>query len=209
MEAQGFIVLGWSEAGWAHFFTKSPVRTPDDMRKLKMFVWAGDDQYAELWKKAGFNSVPLPSTEIETALQTGLVNAVTINPQGILLLQWYRQVHYMTDFKWAVVLGGIAISKSTWEKIPAEIRPAMRQAALKAAQRLRDFSRQTDQSDVEALKKNGVEVVSVDEKTLDEWRRLVESVLTQVRGSYLPAESLDTALKLRDQCGRQAGEAGK
>ncbi|MGA2229157.1 MAG: TRAP transporter substrate-binding protein DctP, partial [Syntrophobacteraceae bacterium] len=54
MEAKGFIVLGWSEAGWAHFFTKSPVRTPDDMRKLKMFVWAGDDQYAELWKKAGF-----------------------------------------------------------------------------------------------------------------------------------------------------------
>ena len=209
MEAKGFIVLGWSEAGWAHFFTKSPVRTPDDMRKLKMFVWAGDDQYAELWKKAGFNPVLLPSTEIANALQTGLVNAVTINPQGILLLQWYRQVHYMTDFKWAVFLGGIVISKSTWEKIPAEIHPAVRQAAIKAAQRIRDLSRRTDQSDVEALKKNGVEVVSVDEETLNEWRRLVESVLPQVRGSYLPAESLDTALKLRDQCRRQAGEAGK
>ena len=209
MEAKGFIVLGWSEAGWAHFFTKSPVRTPDDMRKLKMFVWAGDDQYVELWKKAGFNPVPLPSTEIATALQTGLVNAVTINPQGILLLQWYRQIHYMTDFKWAVFLGGIVISKSTWEKIPAGIRPAVRQAALKAALRLRDFSRQADQSDVEALKKNGVEVVSVDEKTLNEWRRLIESVLPQVRGSYLPAESLDTAMKLKDQCRRQAGEAGK
>ena len=24
MEAKGFIVLGWSEAGWAHFFTKLP-----------------------------------------------------------------------------------------------------------------------------------------------------------------------------------------
>jgi TRAP-type transport system periplasmic protein len=36
MEAKGFIVLGWSEAGWAHFFTKSPVRTPDDMRKLSL-----------------------------------------------------------------------------------------------------------------------------------------------------------------------------
>ena len=115
----------------------------------------------------------------------------------------------MTDFKWAVFLGGIVISKSTWEKIPAEIRPALRQAALNAAQRLSDFSRQTYQSDVETLKKNGVTVVSVDEKTLTEWRRLVESVLPQVRGSYLPAESLDTALKLRDQCRRQAGEAGK
>ena len=209
IEAKGFIVLGWSQAGWAHFFTKSPVRTPDDMRKLKMFVWAGDDQYAELWKKAGFQPVPLPSTEIATALQTGLVNAVTINPQGILLLQWYKHVSYMTDFKWAVFMGGIVISKSTWEKIPAEIRPALRQAALKASQRFREFSIKTDQSDIETLKKNGVQVISVDEKTLNEWRSLVESVLPQVRGSYLPAESLDAALKLRDQCRGKTGEAGK
>jgi len=30
-----------------------------------------------------------------------------------------------------------------------------------------------------------------------------------VRGSYLPADILDTAMKLRDQCRQQAGEAGK
>ena len=209
MEAKGFIVLGWSDAGWAHFFTESPVRTPDDMRKLKMFVWEGDSQYTELWKKAGFNPVPLPSAEIASALQTGLVNAVTINPQGIVLLQWYRQLKYMTDFKWAAFLGGIVISKSTWEKIPAPIRPAVRQAAAKAAQRLRAFSRSTEQSDIETLKKNGVKVVSVDEETLNEWRRLIESVLPQVRGSYLPVEAFDAAIKVRDQCQRQTGEAGK
>lgn len=209
MEDKGFIVLGWSEGGWAHFFSKSPVKTPDDMRKLKMFVWAGDDQYAELWKKAGFNPVPLPSTEIATALQTGLVNAVTINPQGILLLQWYKHVSYMTEFKWAVFLGGIVISKSAWEKIPADIRPAIKQSAVKASGRLREFSRRTDQSDVETLKKNGVQVVPVDEKTLKEWRDLVEGVLPKVRGTYLPGDTLDTALKLRDQCRRQAGGAAK
>ena len=209
MEAKGFIVLGWPDGGWTHFFTKSPVRTPDDLKKLKMFVGAGDDQYVELVKKAGFNPVPLPSTEIATALQTGLVNAITMTPQGVLLLQWYKQLSYMTDLKWAVLLGGIVITKSAWEKIPVEIRPAIRQASLKASQRMREFSRQTEQRDIDALKKNGVQVVSVDEKVLDEWRRLIEGVLPQVRGSYVPAETLDTALKLRDQCRRQAGKAGK
>ena len=209
MEAKGFILLGWSDAGWAHFFTKSPVRTPDDMRKLKMFIWSGDDQYAEVWKKAGFHPVPLPATEIATALQTGLVNAVTINPQGILLLQWYKHVSYMTEFNWAVFLGGIVVTKSAWEKIPVEIRPALRRSALKASQRLREFSRRTDQSAIETLEKNGVKVVSVDEETLNEWRRLIESVLPQVRGSYVPAEPLDTAMELRNQCRRQAGKAGK
>ncbi|MGO9022274.1 MAG: TRAP transporter substrate-binding protein DctP [Syntrophobacteraceae bacterium] len=209
MEAKGFIILGWSDGGWAHFFTKSPVRTPNDLKKLKMFVGAGDDQYTELVKKAGFNPVPLPSTEIATGLQTGLVNAITMTSQGVLLLQWYKQLNYMTDLKWAVLLGGIVITKSAWEKIPVEIRPLLRQASLKATQRMREFSRQTDQRDLDALKKNGVEVISIDEKVLDEWRRLIEGVLPEVRGSYVPAGPLDTALKFRDQCRLQAGKAGK
>ncbi len=182
IEAKGFVVLGWTDGGWAHFFTKSPVRTPDDLKKLKMYVGTGDDQYVELVKKAGFNPVPLPSTEIATALQTGLVDAITMSSQGVLLLQWYKQLNYMTDLKWAVLLGGIVITKSAWEKIPVEIRPAIRQASLKASQRMREFSVQTEQKDIDALKNNGVEIVAVDGKVLDEWRRLIEGIIPQVRG---------------------------
>ena len=47
--------------------------------------------------------MPLPSTEIATALQTGLVNAITMSPQGVLLMQWQKQLNYMTDLNWAVV----------------------------------------------------------------------------------------------------------
>lgn len=205
LEAKGFILLGWSDAGWVHFFTKSPVKTPEDMKKQKMFIWAGDDQYIELWKKAGFNPVPLPSTEISTALQTGLVNAVTSNAQGVVLLQWYKQVSYMSDLKWALFLGGIVVTKSTWEKIPAEVRPLLKEAALKACKRLREFSRQSEPRDIDVLRKHGVEVVPVDAAALDQWRKLIDGTLQQVRGAYVPAEPLDVALKLRDQCRRRTG----
>lgn len=208
IEAKGFVVLGWSEGGWAYFFTKTPVRTPDDMKKMKMFVWAGDDEYTELWKTAGFNPVPLPSTEISTALQTGLVNAVTSNFQGVLLLQWYKQVKYMTQMKWAQILGGIVITKASWNKIPAELRPAIKESALKACKRLRDFARQSDQKDLEVLKKHGLQVVTVDDGVLSEWRKLIDGVIPKVRGSYVPANNLDKALKLRDQCRAQSGKAG-
>jgi TRAP-type C4-dicarboxylate transport system substrate-binding protein len=207
LAAKGFILLGWSDAGWAHFFTKSPVRTPDDMKKLKMFVWAGDDRYTELWKKAGFNPVPLPSTEISTALQTGLVNAVTSTVQGVVLLQWYRQVTYMSDLKWAVLLGAIVVTRQTWDKIPADVRPALREAARKACQRLSEFSRQSESRDIAVLQKHGVQVVAVDNTVLAQWRQLIDGVLPQVRGSYVPAEYLDAALKQRDQCRRQ--QAGR
>ena len=209
IDSKGFVLLGLSDGGWLHFFTQSPVKTPEDMKRLKMFVWAGDDQYAELWKKAGFHPVPLPGTEISTALQTGLVNAVTVTPQGALLLQWYKQVHYMSEFKWAVLLGGMVISKSSWDKIPAEVRPAIKASALKACLRLRDFARQSESRDTEVLKQHGVEIVPVSDAVLGEWRQLIEGVLPHVRGSYVAAEPLDKAMKLRDQCRRSAGGAGK
>ena len=208
IEDKGFVLLGWSDAGWAHFFTKEPVRTPEDMKKLKMFVWAGDDRYAELWKKAGFNPVPLPSTEISTALQTGLVNAVTSTVQGVVLLQWYRQIKYMTDLNWAVFLGAIVLPKKTWDAIPADVRPALKEAARKACRRLSEFSRQSEARDIAVLQKHGVQVVAVDSAVLDQWRKLIDTVLPQVRGSFLPAEYLDAALKRRDQCRLQAGKAG-
>ena len=207
LEAKGFILLDWTDAGWAHFFSKSPVRTPDDMKKLKMFVWAGDDRYVELWKKAGFNPVPLPSTEISTALQTGLVNAVTSTVQGVVLLQWYKQVKYMSDLKWAVLLGGVVITKSAWEKIPADVRPAIKEAARTACRRLSTFSRQSESKDIEVLKQQGIEVIHVEGAALDGWRQLIDGVIPQVRGSYVPEAPLSTALKLRDQCRRQAGKA--
>ena len=207
LEAKGFILLGWTDAGWAHFFTKAPVKSPDDMKKLKMFVWAGDDRYVELWKKAGFNPVPLPSTEISTALQTGLVNAVTSTVQGVVLLQWYKQMKYMSDLKWAVLLGGVVVTKATWEKIPADVRPAIKEAARNACKRLSEFSRQSEPKDIEVLKQQGIEVVHVEGAALDQWRQLIDGVVKEVRGSYVPAEPLDTAIKLRAGCRRQAGKA--
>jgi len=206
LAAKGFILLGWSDAGWAHFFTQTSVRTPDDMKKLKMFVWGGDDRYVDLWKKAGFNPVPLPSTEISTALQTGLVNAVTSTAQGAVLLQWYKQVNHMTDLNWALFLGGIVVTKSTWEKIPSDLRPIFKESAREACRRLSEFSRQSELKDIDVLKKHGVEVVPVDADALSQWRKLIDGILPQVRGSYVPAEFVDAALKLRDQCRQHTGK---
>jgi TRAP-type C4-dicarboxylate transport system substrate-binding protein len=208
MEAKGFVLLGWTDAGWAHFFTKTPVRTPEDMKQLKMFVWAGDDRYVELWKKAGFNPVPLPSTEISTALQTGLVNAVTSTVQGVVLMQWYKQVDSMCDLKWAVFLGGIVVAKSTWDKIAADVRPAIKEAAQDACRRLSKFSRQSESRDIDVLKQQGVKVVPVDASATAQWRQLIDGVLPQIRGTYVPEKSLEAVIQMRDRCRRQAGKGG-
>ncbi|MFI5142408.1 MAG: TRAP transporter substrate-binding protein DctP [Thermoanaerobaculales bacterium] len=204
---KGFIVLGWADAGWVHFFARSPVVTPDDLRRQKLFNWAGDSRAVEVWKAAGFNPIPLPSTEISTALQTGLVTALPTTVQAALLLQWFTHAPYMTDLNWAVLLGGIVVSKAAWEKVPAPLRPALRAAALEAAAKLREQTRSEASADVVAMSKRGLKVVHVDATAEAAWRKTVEAAYPKVRGSYVPAAVFDAALALRDEY--RASGAGK
>ena len=55
---KGFVVLFWTDAGWVRFFSKKPVSRPDDLRKLKLFTWAGSPDQVEIYKAAGFNAIP-------------------------------------------------------------------------------------------------------------------------------------------------------
>jgi len=193
LEAKGFVILNWVDGGWVRFFTKTPVARPDDLKPLKLFAWAGDPEAIEIWKSSGFNPIPLPSTEISTALQTGLVSALPTTPQAAVLLQWYTHARNMTDVRWNILLGATLISKATWEKIPAASRPALLAAARDAGRRLREETRKAGQRDVEAMQKRGLNVVAIDAAGEALWRATAESAYDRIRGKIIPAEAFDEA----------------
>ncbi|HSD29911.1 MAG TPA: TRAP transporter substrate-binding protein DctP [Vicinamibacteria bacterium] len=210
LEAKGYVVLNWADAGWVHFFTRKPVAVPEDLRKLKLFSWAGDAESVEVWRSAGFNPVPLPSTEITTALQTGLVEAIGAPPQVAVITQYFNHARYMTDLRWQLLQGATVITKATWEKIPADLRPALLKVSQEDGARLRKDVRDSEARDVEAMKKRGLTVVPVSAAQQAEWQKLTESVYPQVRGKILPAEAFDEAMRYRDEYRKQRGAtAGK
>jgi len=207
LEAKGYVVLNWADAGWVHFFTTKPVAVPDDLRKLKLFSWAGDAEAVEIWRSAGFNPVPLPSTEIATALQTGLVEALGAPPQVTVISQYFTHARYMTDFRWQLLQGATIITKATWEKIPAELRPTLLKASQDDGARLRKDVRDSEARDIEAMKKRGLTVVPVSAAQKAEWQKLTESIYPQIRGKVLPAEAFDEAMRYRDEYRKQRGAA--
>lgn len=206
--AKGFLVLGWTDAGFAHFFAKSPVRTPEDLKSQKLFVWAGDDMVVELWKSAGYNPVPLPSTEISTALQTGLVTALASPPQAAVLLQWYREANHMTKINWGVLVGGLVVTKATWDQVPASVRPALEESARRTMSRLTALTRESQARDIEAMTRRGLKVVELDPPVLGQWRSLVEGIYPTLRGKFIPAGAFDAGMAARDACRAKTGKAG-
>jgi len=205
LEAKGFVVLNWADGGWVRFFSQRPVAVPDDLRALKLFSWAGDNESVEIWRAAGFNPVPLPSTEIATALQTGLVNALGAPPQVAVITQYYNHARNMTDLQWQLLLGATIISKATWEKIPADLRPALLDAAREGGRRLQEEIRNSGEKDVLAMRKRGLNVVAVDARAREAWRKTAEGMYPRIRGTIVPADAFDEALRYRDEYRKQQG----
>jgi TRAP-type C4-dicarboxylate transport system substrate-binding protein len=134
IESRGYVVLNWGDVGWVHFFTTRPANRLGDIRKMKLFTWAGGDNGEfELWKANGFQAVPLAATDILRGLPTGLIEAVPTTPLYALLDQSFGIARNMIDVKWAPLIGATVITRHLWDSLPATQRTEMMKAAREAA----------------------------------------------------------------------------
>lgn len=198
IEAKGFKVLNWADGGWVHTFTKKPARTPDEVRRMKLFTSAGDPETERLYKDFGFQVVPLSLTDMATSLQTGMIEAFSTVPLFAELQESYKLAPYMIDVLWMPLVGGTVISQKTWEQIPATYRPAMIEAAHSAGTRLRSDIRAMGDEAVRAMTTRGLQVIAVDAATRELWQSSAERAYPQLRGSYCPADLFDEVVRLRD-----------
>ena len=88
-ESKGYRVLAWADVGWVYWFSREPARVPDDMRKQRIFTWAGDPHSPRLWKAAGFQPVSLSAVDVLPSLQTKLIDAVDASPLTVASFQWF------------------------------------------------------------------------------------------------------------------------
>ncbi len=193
---KGYVVLFWADVGWLRFFTKEPVLHPEDLKRLKIFAWAGDNYQVDLTKSLGYQPVPLASSDILPGLQTGLISAVSVAPFYALAGQVYGPARHMLDLNWAPLVGATVISKKAWDAIPEETRQAMMKAAATAGDQMRARGRAEAEQSVEAMKKRGLMVQAVSPQVEAEWRRLAEQVYPKIRGGMVPAEMFDEVVRL-------------
>jgi TRAP-type C4-dicarboxylate transport system substrate-binding protein len=191
MEKAGFVVLFWSDAGWVRYFSKQPMLTPEDLKKFKLFTWAGDADLVQLWKSAGYQPVPLETADIVPMLDTGLINCVPAPPIVALATQIYDRAPHMLELNWAPLTGALVIRKAAWDKLPADAKPVLRKAALEAGIANKTQGRAESDKAVEAMKSRGLTVHPVSPELDAQWREAVEAFYPKLKGKFVPAEIFD------------------
>ncbi|NQT96725.1 MAG: TRAP transporter substrate-binding protein DctP [Candidatus Marinimicrobia bacterium] len=193
----GFVILNWGDVGWAYWFTREPLRTPNDLKGMRIFTWAGDYETPELWRNAGYKSAQLAYLDVLSGLQTGLIDAIATPPIITLANQYFGPANHMLDMKWGLVTGGTVIYRSVWEKIKPEYREAMMTIAEEIGLKQQKVNREIDGKAIETMREYGLEIYhpSVSEKQA--WIELTRSFYPDIRGSLIPTEIFDRVINLK------------
>ncbi len=196
LAAKGYVVLFWGDSGWVRFFSTQPVIHPADLRKLKIFAWAGDTHEYDIWKTAGFNPVSLETAGVMQGFLSGTISAIDTPPIFALACQIDGQAKHMLELNWAPLVGAMVVRAKSWDRVPPESRQFLLEAAAETGQRVKTEGRAENDRAVQAMVRRGLQVHKVTPEIEEEWRTEAAKVQNLIRGEIVPPDVYDEAQRL-------------
>lgn len=175
MDQAGVMVLAdtWLAGGFVS--KKKCILEPDDVKGQKLR--AAGKAFNQMLDAAGATITSMPSSEIYSGLQTGVLDGANTSSSSLVSYRIYEQVECLTapgkNALW-VMYEPILMAKSSFEKLDDGQKLELMKAAGKAEQYASDASKDADHKLVEAYKKAGVEVVEMSAEQAAMWRAIAD-----------------------------------
>lgn len=195
LEARGYVLLNWGHGGWLQIFSKQPVQTVADLKRVRLYTSAGDDRMTQWYKANGFQPRAMAMTDILTGLSTGMLDAMPTTPLAAMSFQWHKQTPFMLDTGIAPVVGATVIARRAWDAMTPADRTALQDSARRLEAQLRAS---VPQQDALAVTLMGTQGLKTTKAAGPEWQQMAASLASTMRGQMVPADIFDLALKARD-----------
>src|SRR5262245_56200147 len=125
MEAHGLKVLTLADGGsLAVLNSKRPVKTPDDMKGLKLRVMQ-DPMQVDMIKAMGAIPVPMGTPEVYTAIQQGQIDGNATGPQLLWALKNHEVAKYLSFTNHGRAAAVVMMNLKKWNAMTPEQKAAL------------------------------------------------------------------------------------
>lgn len=158
------VALGWMDGGSRSLYTKKLVKSPADMKGIKVRMM-GNPLFVDTMNAMGGNGISMAYGEVFSALQTGVIDGAENNPPS-----FFTSNHYTTGMKYyaqtnhLIIPELLVMSKITWDKLSADDKTLVKKLAREAQMEQRVLWDKSVADYTAKLKAAGVEFVPVDQK---------------------------------------------
>ncbi|HKM95408.1 MAG TPA: TRAP transporter substrate-binding protein [Buttiauxella sp.] len=157
----GFIGLAFLDAGARSFYTSKPIKTPEDLKGMKIRV-QNSSIAIDTIKALGATPVPLPYSELYSALQQGVVDGAENNIPSYYSARHFEVKNVYSYDKHTMVPDVLVVSTQVWNSLSEKDRTIIREVA-KETVKVQDtnWNKYVEKS-VQELQKNNVTFVESD-----------------------------------------------
>ncbi len=182
--------LAMWEAGFRQVTAKKPVRTPEDVRGMKMRI-SKNQMYVWIWQAFGANPTAMGLGETYISLQQGVVDAQENPIATIHVNKFYEVAKYisLTNHIYAPI--PLSISDRRWQSFSEADKAAVQKAALEVSAWHRKAVVDEESQMLDEMKAKGATVINAD---VPAFARASRSVYEKAAAEY-PKADLQSLLK--------------
>jgi TRAP-type transport system periplasmic protein len=159
LEGSGLKALATWDIGWRNLTNnKRPVRTPDDLKGLKIRT-TPNPAHIKAFQLLGAVPTPMAFTELFTALEMGSVDGQE-NPVTLILSAKFFEVQkHLTMSQHAFTTGPLVMNKQKFDGLSPELRTVLLETGKEVARMQWAMNADSETGSLAELKSKGMQVV--------------------------------------------------
>jgi len=181
-QKKGLKILCWWENGVRDITNNTrPIVKPEDMKGLSIRI-PESKIFQKTFEALGALPTAMPSSEIYTSLQTGVVSGQENAADYIRDQKYYEVQKYYTESNLTSSIMGVFIGLEKFNSLTPEQQKALLDAAHKSAVYQRTLSAQDLKKAREDIATHGIKMDKLQD--LDAWRKAVQPVYDEYKDTY-------------------------
>jgi TRAP-type C4-dicarboxylate transport system substrate-binding protein len=190
----GFKVLGWWDLGQARIFSKKPIRSFDDLRNGRPWLYPENAPLKEFYKMIKATGIPLDLSEVYGGLMTNMIDVVWISPVLGAQLSWVSKTSYVSSLPVAVIQGAFLLRKQMWESFSKEDQDAVSKVMNEQFDDQRQEYREADVKVYNKLLTRGYQAIDFD--NVATWQDVGRKIAQGLIGRSYSQEIFDRVQKI-------------
>jgi TRAP-type C4-dicarboxylate transport system substrate-binding protein len=192
---QGMVLTATTGLGPDVIFTREPVRTLAELRKVKLWRWELDEVGIATGRAMGLQIVPLALADAARMFDHGQLDGYLAIPAAALAFQWSTQAQVVTDLRSSYLYGCLIFSERAFHALTIEQQNALRTASAQIRVRFDDVGRRIDEQLLGgAFQKQGVRVAPVSASFRADYFNAARAARATVLDKLVPRELVDRVL---------------
>ena len=140
------------------FTTKTPVRTAEDLKGLKIRT-APAALYVSAVKSLGCVPTPIPLSEAYTSLAQGVVDGIENDPGTIMSMNMQEVLKYYTPTNHLASFNIICVNRAVFEALPEEYQSILRDTIISGCSQQFDDCAAENAAYLDKMQQAGIEII--------------------------------------------------